>query len=246
MLYFEQINTALVCFSIVAREHKIELTQDRLVHEYGLSKEEVPTGTLLRMAKELGLKAKLLRLDWQGLLELKKAYPAIARLNNGRHVVLAGMQHGPGDDEPRLACFDPLVGAGGGYLRLSREEFETLWAGQLYVLKRVYKLTDESRPFSLLWFIPEILRQKPTFIDIALASNPTGIMVEDNRIIATGSFMRNGKTELLADIELAIDGQWTDSNPNRPLEQAPDLDAEVYGLFPPIFKLHHSLSVLSH
>ncbi|MDD2466353.1 MAG: cysteine peptidase family C39 domain-containing protein [Desulfobulbus sp.] len=94
ILFFEQVNTALVCFSIVAREHKIELTQDRL-HEYGLSKKEIPADTLLRMAKELGLKAKLLRLNWEGLLQLKKAYPSIARLKNGHHVVLAGMQADP-------------------------------------------------------------------------------------------------------------------------------------------------------
>lgn len=170
LLFFDQINTALVCFSIVAREHKIELTQDRLVHEYGLSRDEIPRDTLLRMAKELGLKARVLRLDWQGLLELNKAYPAIAILNNGRHVVLAGMQRGGREEEePLLACYDPLAGAGGGYLRLRREEFTALWSGHLYVLKRVYKLTDESQPFSLRWFIPEILRQKLTFFDIALA-----------------------------------------------------------------------------
>ena len=169
ILYFEQINTALVCFSLVAREHKIELTQDRLVHEYGLSREEIPTNTLLRMATELGLKAKLLRLEWESLLELKKAYPAIARLKNGRHMVLAGIQRDRKNNEKRIACYDPLAGSGGGHLRLSREEFEPLWDGELYVLKRVYKLTDESQPFSLRWFIPEILRQKLTFIDIALA-----------------------------------------------------------------------------
>ncbi|KJS01863.1 MAG: hypothetical protein VR65_07525 [Desulfobulbaceae bacterium BRH_c16a] len=64
---------------------------------------------------------------------------------------------------------DPLAGSGGGHLRLTRQEFETIWAGKVYVLKRPYKLTDESQPFSLRWFIPEILRQKLTFIDIALA-----------------------------------------------------------------------------
>lgn len=170
MLSFERINTALVCFSIVAREHGIELTRDRLVHEYGLDKEEIPTDTLLRMAKELGLKAKLLRLDWQGLLQLKKACPAIAILDNGRHVVLAGIQHGEGEgDEPRLACYDPLASMAGGYLRLSREEFGAIWSGGIYVVKRIYKLTDESQPFSLRWFVPEILRQKLTFFDIALA-----------------------------------------------------------------------------
>lgn len=171
LLLFEQINTALVCFSIVAREHKIEVTRDRLVHEYGLGKEEIPRDTMLRMAKELGLKAKRLALDWQGLLQLKQAFPAIAILRNGRHMVLAGMvRKQEGDQEEiRAACYDPLAGTGGGHLRLTRDEFEALWSGQLYVLKRRFKLSDESQPFSLRWFIPEILRQKLTFLDIALA-----------------------------------------------------------------------------
>ncbi len=32
-LGFEKINTALICFSILAREHKIKVTQDRLIHK---------------------------------------------------------------------------------------------------------------------------------------------------------------------------------------------------------------------
>lgn len=80
-LHFERINTALVCFSIVAREHKVELTRDRLLHEYGLTSDEIPQNTLLRMAKELGLKAKCIKLNWQDLLNLQKAYPVIARLS---------------------------------------------------------------------------------------------------------------------------------------------------------------------
>ncbi len=170
-LRFERINTALVCFSIIARTHKIELTQDRLLHEFGLSKEEIPRDTFLRMAKNVGLKARLLDLNWRGLLNLQKAYPAIARLKNGRHLVLTGIALGQGEQqgEPLLACYDPLAGCGGGHLRLGKNEFEAIWDGKLYVLKRLYKLTDEGQPFSLRWFIPEILRQKATFIDIALA-----------------------------------------------------------------------------
>ncbi len=170
-LRFERINTALVCFSIIARTHKIELTQDRLLHEFGLSKEEIPRDTFLRMAKNVGLKARLLDLNWRGLLNLQKAYPAIARLKNGRHLVLTGIALGQGEQqgEPLLACYDPLAGCGGGHLRLGKNEFEAIWDGKLYVLKRLYKFTDEGQPFSLRWFIPEILRQKVTFIDIALA-----------------------------------------------------------------------------
>lgn len=51
LLRFPKINAALICFSLVAREHKIELTRERLLHEYNLSTEEILQDTLLRMAK---------------------------------------------------------------------------------------------------------------------------------------------------------------------------------------------------
>ncbi len=170
LLRFEKINTSLVCFSIVAREHKIELTQDRLRHEYNLGVEEIPQDTLLRMGKDQGLRARLLHLDWRGLLQLNKAYPAIAVLRSGRHVVVVGAvgSDTPGQ-EPTIACYDPLNGAGGGHRRISRDEFASLWTGAIYLFKRVYKLNDESQPFSLRWFIPEILRQRTAFVDIAIA-----------------------------------------------------------------------------
>jgi len=164
-------NTALVCFSIIAGEHKIEITRDRLLHEYNLGLDEIPTVKLLRIAKDLGLKSRLLNLQWDGLLNLKKAYPAIAKLRNGRHMILVGITHGHGDlqQETMIACYDPLAGSGGGHLRLTREEFEAVWSGEIYLFKRTYKLSDETQPFSLRWFIPEILRQKLTFVDIGLA-----------------------------------------------------------------------------
>jgi ATP-binding cassette, subfamily B, bacterial HlyB/CyaB len=169
ILRFERINTALVCFSIVAREHKIELTRDRLLHEYSLGTGEIPSDKFIRMAKELRLKTRLMNLDWDNLLNLQKAYPAIARLRNGRHMVIVGVT-GQGDQQQEVtaACYDPLA-EGGGHLRLTRQELEAIWAGEIYVLKRVYKLTDELQPFSLRWFLPEILRQKRTFFDIILA-----------------------------------------------------------------------------
>ena len=171
VLYFERINTALVCFSIIAREHKIELTRDRLSHEYGLTNEEIEPVKLLRMARDLGLKARQMRLGWEELVELKKACPAMARLRNGRHLIVAAIVRAQrqGQPETLVACFDPLAGSGGEHLRLNREEFEAIWSGEIFLFKRTYRLSDENQPFSLRWFIPEILRQKVTFVDIALA-----------------------------------------------------------------------------
>lgn len=170
VLQFKKINTALICFSIVAREHKIELTQDRLRHEYAIGNEEIPPDTLLRMSKDLGMKARLLQMDWDCLLNLKQAYPAIARLRNGCHVVIVGViNSSDSQDGEMIAYYDPLAAQGSGHLRITRHEFEAIWAGEVFVLKRIYKLSDESQPFSLRWFIPEILRQKTAFIDVALA-----------------------------------------------------------------------------
>ncbi len=169
VLRFEKINTALVCFSIVAREKKIELTQERLRHEYGLDSTEITEDVFIRMSKDAGMKARLLKIDWQGLLNLKDAYPAVARLPDGRHIVVAGAVSSDPQKEQMIACYDPLAGQGGGHLRFGKQEFEALWNGEIYVLKRVFKLSDETQPFSLRWFIPEILRQKTAFSDVALA-----------------------------------------------------------------------------
>jgi ATP-binding cassette subfamily B protein len=168
VLRFAKVNTALVCFSIVAKEHNIELTQERLQHEYNLGHEEVAQKTLLRMSKDHGLRAKVLKLSWSDLIKLNKAYPAIARLESGRHVVVVGAI-GDNLEQQAIACYDPLCFYGGGHLQMTREEFVTLWAGEIFILKRVYKLRDETQPFSLRWFIPEILKQKTAFVDIAFA-----------------------------------------------------------------------------
>ncbi len=170
ILRFEKVNTALVCFSILAREHKLDLTQERLRHEYGLSSTEIHADTLLRMGKDSGMKSRRLKLGWDGLFRLREAFPAIAGLTNGHHVVvIAAGTSGPRDDEAAIACYDPLAGNAGSHVRYNKDEFEARWNGDLYVFKREYKVSDESQPFSLRWFIPEILRQKTAFVDIALA-----------------------------------------------------------------------------
>ena len=169
ILYFKKINTALLCFSLVAREYKIELTQERLRHEFSLTYEEIPTDTFLRMCKNVGIKARLLKLNWQKITQLKSAYPAIARLKNGSHLIVVGIVPDESTAEVQLACYDPLGGTKGSHVRLNHEEFERQWAGEVYVMKRAYGLTDESQPFSLRWFMPEIFRQKTAFFDVALA-----------------------------------------------------------------------------
>ncbi|MFV0438818.1 MAG: cysteine peptidase family C39 domain-containing protein [Desulfopila sp.] len=170
LLRFTAINTALICFSLIAREHKLDLTRERLCHEYGLTNDEIATATLVRMSKDQGLKARLVQLDWPALAGLGQAWPAMARLKNGRHMVIIGLTDtAQTRDETKIACYDPLAGNAGAPLRLTRQEFMKRWSGEVFLFKRVYTLTDTNQPFSLRWFLPEILRQKTAFFDIGLA-----------------------------------------------------------------------------
>ncbi len=52
LLSFDKVNTALICFTLVALEHKIDLTKERLQHEYNLGRQEIAGPLLLRIAKE--------------------------------------------------------------------------------------------------------------------------------------------------------------------------------------------------
>jgi ATP-binding cassette subfamily B protein len=53
---------------------------------------------------------------------------------------------------------------------LTEEEFTALWSGTCVLTKKIYSITDEKQPFSLLWFIPQILKEKGVFRDVAIIS----------------------------------------------------------------------------
>ena len=54
------------------------------------------------------------------------------------------------------------------FLSYSKEDFEKEYTGEFILLKKKYKLSDEEQPFSLRWFIPEFIKQKGIFGQIAL------------------------------------------------------------------------------
>ena len=160
-------HTALHCLVAVAQRHGLNLSVDRLVHEYALTGAEPSTAQLLRIAKEQGLKAKATRLKWRDLPKLDEAYPVLARLTNGNTVVFAGFRR-DGSDE-KLLVLDPLA-TRPGFIDLGPDEVGNVWQGEIILLKRRYHFTDESQPFGLRWFVPEILRQRRLFSDVGVAA----------------------------------------------------------------------------
>ena len=96
----------------------------------------------------------------------------MARLENGNYVIMVGLRQIEGEDGnpvDQIAVFDPLADQQ-GFIFLDREQFEKSWKGEVLLAKRTYSMLDSNQPFSLKWFLPEIVRQRTAFTDVAIAA----------------------------------------------------------------------------
>ena len=163
-------DTALRSLELVARHHGIDLGVDRIVHEYAIGADtDVTNPLLLRIAKENGLKAKMVSVKWEDLIRLGDVFPLIARLSNGNFIIFAGFKEDKTKDGGGEAIIiDPLAERP-VFIPLSKEKLLEQWRGDVIFIKRIYALDDESQPFGLRWFIPEVMKQRVAFGHVAMA-----------------------------------------------------------------------------
>ncbi|MES2077147.1 MAG: peptidase domain-containing ABC transporter [Pseudomonadota bacterium] len=160
-------HTAIQCLTAIAQHHGLQINPERLIDDYALGAEEPGNGVLLRIAAEIGLKAKVDRLSWSRLLAQGGVFPLMARLNDGNTVIVVGVRtDGP---QAQVALLNPIAENASVALE-DGDSFCRRWGGEVLFVKRQHKLTDPNQPFGLRWFIPEILKQKAAFRDIFIAA----------------------------------------------------------------------------
>ncbi|HLN25113.1 MAG TPA: peptidase domain-containing ABC transporter [Patescibacteria group bacterium] len=160
-------HSAVRCLAQVALHHGITTSAERLIHDYALPADEPDDLLLLRMARDLGLRAAAKTPEWRDFLRLRAVAPLLARLKNGNTVVVFGFE-GEGAQK-RVVVLDPMTSLTTRLL-VPADAFRESWSGVVLLVKRVWGLTDESQPFGLAWFIPELLREGRVFRDVALAA----------------------------------------------------------------------------
>ena len=167
-------HSGLTCLVLTAYHHGIELNEERLAHEYALDEFEPTLAQLADMADDNGLRSRSVPLNWDKALALQEVCPVLCRKRNGAYFLLAGLLESP-QGEQQLAVIDPVpapedVSQTQGIHRFwSRAFFESVVGGEALLLKRAWKLSDEHQPFSLRWFLPEFIKLKGLFAQIALA-----------------------------------------------------------------------------
>ena len=160
--------SALFCLCAIARHHNISMDLRRVMHDFAIDTEE-PRLTLLReIADSYELKSRMCKMKFDKLIHLNQAYPAMAVKKNGKYVVICGVR--PNEDETvDLVVLDPeKTSAESRFTFLNKEAAAEELSGQVMLLKRRYKLSDEDRPFSLAWFLPEFYKLRGIFAQIAL------------------------------------------------------------------------------
>lgn len=161
------LHTNLHCLALVARHHGVDLSPERLQHDYAVDERPVEIRQLLRMAKDAGLRARQIKLSWTSLLQLGEAFPVLAELDNGNWVVIAGPAMG--EEEAKIRVLDPLAERP-DFILLNQEQFIRSWCGSVVMMKRNFGINDADQPFGFRWFIPEIIKQRSFFRDVALAA----------------------------------------------------------------------------
>ncbi len=110
------------------------------------------------------------RLTWDKLQKSTAVFPCIAIKKNGKYAIFCGFRKQQ-DDSIEAVVVDPesaVCNTPEHFLFLDREAFEAEYSDTFILLKKIYKLSDENQPFSLRWFIPEFIKNKGIFGEIAL------------------------------------------------------------------------------
>jgi len=160
-------HSTVQCIAALAQHHRLPVNPERLIEDYALVNEEPGTATVLRIAADIGLKAKHDKLSWSSLQAQTGVFPLIARMEDKTSVIVVGFSQ---DEGGRVAILNPLAENATEILMLNQSQFCGLWQGEVFFMKRIFGVTEQSQPFGLRWFLPEILKQKSALRDIAVAA----------------------------------------------------------------------------
>ncbi len=153
------VDTGLLSLCLIARHLGVpavprEVARRHLPGSVVASKEEV-----VRIARKLGLKARLVTTSWERLA--KTPLPAIAENRDGTFGIASRfmadkilVQH-PTEPQGRL---------------LDRAEFEQAWSGRLVLLGRRASLANLSDVFDLRWFVSAVHRYRRIIGEVLIAS----------------------------------------------------------------------------
>lgn len=154
-------DSGLSALALVSAFHQIPCDTAQLVHELAIGQNASTAVDIVRGAKLLGLKSRILKNQKPSRLE-SIPLPAILQLKDGRFVLL-GRRHENG-------TYRIIEAATRGVAQPSAAEFAESWNGTIVLVARRLKLTEAPLEFGLGWFRPSLWRYRKPLMNVILAS----------------------------------------------------------------------------
>ncbi|WGR69669.1 MULTISPECIES: type I secretion system permease/ATPase [unclassified Bradyrhizobium] len=146
----------LIALVMILRFHGVAIDPERIRHQFGAV---IRIPEILRCAKELGLKARVLRTHWSRLPGLPM--PALAILHGDKFLILGKA------GEDKVIALEP--GRPQPVMML-RAELETTWDGSVILMTRRASLSDLARRFDITWFLGAIHKYRRLLTEVLAAS----------------------------------------------------------------------------
>ncbi|HTR34998.1 MAG TPA: type I secretion system permease/ATPase [Bryobacteraceae bacterium] len=148
--------SGIAALLLLLRYHGIAADEKQVAHQYG---ESIGVTEMLRCAKDMKLKARMVISTWERLA--KTAFPAIAERRDGDFIVLSKAS------QTQILILDPAVGKP---QMLERGAFESQWSGKLILMTRRAGLTDLARRFDITWFLQAMHKYRRLLAEVLVAS----------------------------------------------------------------------------
>ena len=157
----QPVHPGFVAVARIAGLHRIAADPAQLAYQLGLAGQTPGSGSLVRAARIVGLKARVLCCVSE--LRLRRMpTPAILTLSGGGFAIFAGM-----DGEGRYRLVEPLAQT----LRLlAPEPFLQEWSGEVILLARRSGAGATAGRFGFHWFLPSLWRYRRPLGHVLLAS----------------------------------------------------------------------------
>ncbi|UPK37789.1 type I secretion system permease/ATPase [Bradyrhizobium sp. 186] len=146
----------LIALVMMLRFHGVAVDPERIRHQFG---GVVRIAEMLRCAKELGLRARVVRTNWSRLSGLPM--PALAILREDKFLIF-----GKASEDKVIALEpgrpQPVI--------MSRMEIEAAWDGSVILMTRRASLSDLARRFDITWFLGAIHKYRRLLTEVLAAS----------------------------------------------------------------------------
>jgi len=147
----------LVALLFILRGQGVSVLPEQIQHQF--PGRPIGVTEMVRCAKGLGLKARVLSTNWERLA--KTPMPVIAALSDGGFLVLGRV----GEDSILVQAPNAPRPS-----MLSRAELEAIWDGRLVLMTKRATLTDLARRFDITWFMGAIHKYRALLTEVLVAS----------------------------------------------------------------------------